>query len=104
MRYVPSITPATTSSNTRQVKGLFAAYAVKPVHPREPAVPSIAAHQATAHPVEQQHHRDVPVEDRRKVSARVSHHPVLVELRSGMDRRRRNLRSQDIVEHIDEEA
>lgn len=38
--------------------------------------------------------------DRRKVSQRILHQPVLVELRSGINRRRRNSREGDIVEHI----
>jgi hypothetical protein len=32
----------------------------------------------------------------------VSHQPVLVDLRSGPDRRRHNLRADDLVDHIDE--
>lgn len=38
--------------------------------------------------------------DRRKVCQRILHQPVLVELRSGINRRRRNSREGDIVEHI----
>lgn len=38
--------------------------------------------------------------DRRKFSQRFLHQPVLVELRSGINRRCRNLREGDIVEHI----
>lgn len=108
MRYVPSIPPATTSPSTRQVKALSAAQAVKPVFPREqPVLPYVeqhTAHQEPVHPVEQQHHRTVPFEDRRKACRRVAHQAVLVELRSGIDRRRHNLREGDIVEHIDETA
>lgn len=38
--------------------------------------------------------------DRRKVCQRFIRQPVLVELRSGINRRRRNSREGDIVEHI----
>jgi hypothetical protein len=105
MRYVPSISPATTSPDTRPVRGLSATYAVKPVHPREKIVPVIehhAVHREAAQPVEPQ--RDVLAEERRKVCRRVSHQPVLVEFRSGVDRRRHNFRAGDVVEHIDEQA
>ena len=42
--------------------------------------------------------------DRRKVCQRFLHLPVLVELRSGVNRRCRNLREGDIVEHVSVEA
>jgi len=45
--------------------------------------------------------RSVVAEERRKVSQRVIRQRVLVELRSETDRRHRNLRESDIVEHID---
>ncbi len=108
MRYVPSIPSTTASPTTRQVKGLSAAQAVKPVFPREqPVLPHVeprAVQREPMRPVEQQEHRIVPFEDRRKACRRVSHMPVLVELRSGIDRRRHNLREGDITEHIDESA
>lgn len=107
MRYVPSLPPVTTSPNTRQVKGLSAAQAVKPVYPREQpesyTAPQ-AVQQAAAGVQQQPSHRMQPFEDRRKACRRVSHQPVLVELRSGIDRRRHNLRKGDVVEHIDEQA
>jgi len=43
-------------------------------------------------------------EDRRKVCRRVKHQAVIIELRSGIDRRRHNLRGSDQHDHIDEEA
>jgi hypothetical protein len=45
-----------------------------------------------------------PFEDRRKACRRLSQQPVLVELRSGVERRRHNLRADDLVDHIDETA
>ncbi|OIR17331.1 hypothetical protein GALL_23560 [mine drainage metagenome] len=107
MRYVPSLPPVTTSPYTRQVKGLSAAQAVKPVYPREQPesyVAPQATHQAAAGVQQQPPRRVQPFEDRRKACRRVSHQPVLVELRSGIDRRRHNLREGDMVEHIDEQA
>ena len=106
MRYVPSIPPATTSPNTRQVRGLSASNAVLPVYPREQPVPiePIAVHREAVRQVVQQQQRAEPFEDRRKTCRRVSHQPVLVELRSGFDRRRHNQRESDIVEHVDVEA
>lgn len=105
MRYVPSISPTTTSPDTRPVRGLSATHAVKPVHPREQIVPVIehhAAHREALQPAEQQ--RDVAAEERRKVCRRVGLQPVLVEFRSGVDRRRHNFRAGDVVEHIDEKV
>jgi hypothetical protein len=108
MRYVPSVSSTTASPTTRQVKGLSPAQAVKPVFPREqPDLPHVephAAHQEPVRPVAQQQHRTVAFEDRRKACRRVSHLPVLIELRSGIDRRRHNLREGDTTEHIDETA
>jgi len=102
---------ATTSPNTRHVMGLTAALAVKPVHPSEHPVPyveQLKAHQEAAHPVEPQLSyvpaEIVPVEDRRKACRRVAHQAVLIELRSGIDRRHHNLIEGDVAEHIDIEA
>jgi hypothetical protein len=107
MRYVPSIASTRPSPVARQVRGLTATQAVKPVYPREqPAPPAghLEPHQEAVSSAQPRQQRAVTFEDRRKTCRRVSHHPVLVELRSGFDRRRRNLREGDIVEHIDEKA
>jgi hypothetical protein len=104
MRFVPSVTTVSKSTNPREVKGLSATYAVKPVHPREPVAPTVTLHHEAAPQIEQQHHREAPLEDRRKACRRVSHLPVLVELRSGVERRHHNLRGDDLVDHIDETA
>lgn len=107
MRFVPSIKPVMPSPVTRQVKGLYAVHAIKPVHPHEQPVPNVehhATHEQTASLVERNNQRDVLAEERRKACRRVSHQHVLIELRSGIDRRHRNLREGDIAEHIDEQA
>jgi hypothetical protein len=43
----------------------------------------------------------MPAEDRRKTCRRVQHLPVLVELRSGVERRRHNLFEGVADEHVD---
>lgn len=117
MRYVTDIPPvATPSPNTRHVTGLTAALAVKPVYPGEHPVASVEhlkAHpdkerQEITHPVEQRQSNVpaefVPAEDRRKACRRVAQQPVLIELRSGIDRRHHTLLEGDVAEHIDIEA
>jgi hypothetical protein len=87
------------------VGALSAVQAVKPVYAPLQTVPYVALntqHQASVPVVEQQQHRDIPLADRRKYCRRVNHLAVLVELRSGIDRRHRNLRAGDVAEHIDE--
>ena len=103
MRFVPSVSPPTTSPDTRTVRGLSATHAVKPVHPLEQPVPYVennTAQQEALHAVERQY-RNVPLVDRRKACRRLLHQPVLIELRSGIDRRHHNLREGDVAEHID---
>lgn len=107
MRYVSSLPPVPTSPNTRQVAGLSRVNAVKPVPTGEEAVPSIqqqAPRQMPMPPVKQQYQRAEPFEDRRKICRRVSRQPVLVELRSGIERRKQRTRAGDLIDHIDEEA
>jgi hypothetical protein len=107
MRYVTDVPTATTNPFGRQVGGLSAVYAVKAVHPREQTVAAVehqAEHQQGVHAVEQQNQRHQPIVERRKACRRVAHQHVLIELRSGIDRRHHNLRDGDVVEHIDIEA
>ncbi|MFA5825240.1 MAG: hypothetical protein WC825_04615, partial [Gallionellaceae bacterium] len=109
MRYVTDIPPvATTSPNTRHVMGLTAALAVKPVYPGEHPVASVEhlkahpdkEHQEITHPVEQQQSKApaevVPTVDRRKACRRLAHQHVLIELRSGIDRRHHTLLEGDV--------
>lgn len=107
MRFVPSVSPAATSPDARQVRGLYPVQAVQPVHPPGQPVPYVehnAAYQQAAYPVGRQDQRGELAEDRRKACRRVAHQAVLIELRSGIDRRRHNLREGDMAEHIDEQA
>ena len=105
MRIVPSLPPVIKSPNTRQPQGLTSIHSVKPVQLQEQTVPLVgqqSAQQEAARLVEQQRHHEGPFEDRRKVCRRVAQKKVLVDLRSGLDRRRHNQRGDDMVDHIDE--
>lgn len=107
MRYVSSIPPVTMSPDTRQVGGLTAIHSVKAVQLLEQTVPKVdhqTAHQEAARLAELQRHRETLFVDRRKYCRRLNHQAVLVELRSGIDRRRHNLQEGAPVDHIDEEA
>ncbi|MBI5007178.1 MAG: hypothetical protein HZB95_08615 [Nitrosomonadales bacterium] len=86
---------------------MSATHAVKPVYPREQPVQPVEPrqpHQEALHPVEPQLHHELPAEDRRKACRRMQHLPVLVELRSGVERRRHNLFEGGVDEHIDIEV
>jgi len=105
MRFVSSLPPVSMSPTTRQVGALTRIDAVKPISSGDQAVPTVgqqAPRQETTPLVKQQYQRAEPFEDRRKICRRVSQQPVLVELRSGPDRRRHNMRADDLVDHIDE--
>jgi hypothetical protein len=107
MRYVTNLPPVPTSPNTRQPQGLTHIHAVKPVPTDKEAVPSVqqqAQRQVPTPPVKQQYQRAEPFEDRRKICRRMSHQPVLVELRSGIERRKRRTRNGDLIDHIDEKV
>ncbi len=107
MRYVTSLPPVPTSPNTRQVGGLTRVQAVKPLQTGDQAVPIVqnrSPRQEPAPPVVLQRQHSGPFEDRRKACRRSRQQPVLVELRSGVERRRHNMRADDIVDHVDETA
>lgn len=105
MRYVNSVTAPSANLNTRQISRPAAASSIKPVAAREPPASGVEHHQH----LNQVFHQfkpatQLPLEDRRKACRRVKHQPVLVELRSGIDRRHQNLLEGDVAEHIDVEA
>jgi hypothetical protein len=107
MRYVSSIPPMPSSPDTRLVVGLTAINVVRPVRARDPELPQAGQNTLRhdeIHSTNQQGQDNVPFEERRKLCRRVSHQHVLVELRSGVDRRKHNLRGEGPAEHIDEEA
>lgn len=109
MRYVPSLPPPTlTGLGSREVRGVMRVRPIRPTrirsHPEaavdlgEPHEPRPAA---APPPVE---HRTIHPEERRVFCRRIAHRPVLLDLRTGLDRRRHHLRGTDLTEHIDEEA
>lgn len=96
--------PINTVRERREVKGLTAVYVVKPVveeaHPQQQ---SPSRHEAERDPPRQIEQRGYEV-DRRKICRRVSKQAVLIELRSGRDRRRVDQREGDVRIHIDAQA
>lgn len=107
MKYVPSLPPPVTGVGAGlEVKALVGIKRVKPVQAR--TLPPLvvqphARHETpavTAGKEEKRHDPHVHGE-RRIYCRRIEHLPILVELRSGMDRRRHNQRADDITEHVD---
>lgn len=103
MRYVSSILSAYAGFGIREMKDMVDMRAVTPVQPREPVVQAAVPHRQHEHQL-QYERREAQQEERRRACRRVSYQPVLIELRSGVERRRHNLREGDIVEHIDEKV
>jgi len=110
MKYVPSLpSPATGAEIGLEVKALAGVQRAKPVqartlpplvmqpHARHVPPPEVAGKE------EKRHDPHVHGE-RRLYCRRLERLPMLVELRSEMDRRRRNQRASDIAEHIDVEV
>lgn len=108
MQYVPSIPPpgAPAAGDRMKVYGLTAVKAAKPVQPRTlpPLVtPPHERNEPLGEEAERRHERH-PQGERRIYCRRSRHQPVLVELRSGLERRHHNQRAEDPTEHIDIEA
>lgn len=116
MQYVPSLTPPVTAPETGpEVKALAGVQRAKPVqertlpplvvqpHARHVAPPEVAGKEEAAGKEEKRHDPHVHGE-RRLYCRRLERLPMLVELRSEIDRRRRNQRASDIAEHIDVEV
>lgn len=106
MQFVP-VNPAPRSflEDMLEVKRLAALKAAKPVQPR--SLPPLLTYPHAVQPVEnpeQERRHAAPGEDRRKYCRRVQHLPVLVELRSAVERRKHTQRVTDQAEHIDVEA
>lgn len=102
MRFVPTINPPDAPPTSRAVKGLAAVHAVKPIHEEvEPTSVTLSIEARERQGSEEQH---LPQEDRRKACRRIHNQKVLIELRSGLDRRRHNLMEGGTPDHIDEEA
>ncbi|MBA4382409.1 MAG: hypothetical protein C0406_07575 [Sideroxydans sp.] len=107
MRYVSEIKPITTGPNSSLVPGLSSVHAVKPIHSREQTVFQVTAlHSKHREVVEadQEGATRLPLEDRRKACRRIHNQKVLIELRSGVDRRHHDLLGNHATEHVDEKA
>lgn len=106
MQFVPIIpAPRNLLEERLEVKRLAAVKAAKPVQPR--TLPPLLSYSHEAphreHP-EQERRQAAQREERRSYCRRVQHLPVLIELRSAIDRRKHAQRSTDRPEHIDIEA
>lgn len=107
MRYVqslpPIVEPAPDSGATR---GIAHTAPVRPVSER--SLPPLVFRQHTQQQATPALNRQVVPHsadnDRRKFCRRIRNDPVLLELRSGQDRRRRNQRRGDLTTAIDDEA
>lgn len=110
MKIVPSDTPpVSVARDELQVRALTAVKPVKPVQPRTlvPLVvqPHGAAHEYVEAAGQPDKRHDVALHgERRTYCRRVQHLPILLELRSGLDRRRHSQRGDDMHEHVDIEA
>lgn len=113
MKFVPSLPPPVTGTELGlEVKALAAVQRAKPVqartlpplvmqpHARHEAPPEVAEKEEDSGKEEKRHDPHVYGE-RRLYCRRLERLPMLVELRSEIDRRRRNQRVSDIAEHID---
>ena len=107
MRYVSDVKPVVTGVNAGLVASLSSVHAVKPIHSREQAVFLLTAPPSQAKEwggADKEPEAKLPVEDRRKACRRIHNQKVLIELRSGVDRRHHDLLGGHAVEHIDEQA
>lgn len=112
MRYVYNLPPPVINVGGNEVKGVAGIRPVRPELVRSLPLVEIERgkrNEPSQQPLpvsaqDEQGRRTIYPEERRKVSLRIRRQPVLVDFRSGIDRRRRNLRESDIVEHIDEKV
>ena len=108
MKYVPNLPPVSGVENRGEVSALFAVKPIKRVQPRTlpPLViqPHGSHQEATVESTRNIERRESVQESRRKYCRRVSHQPMLEELRSGLERRRHQQRGSDDMEHIDEQV
>jgi len=81
---------------------------MKPIHSREQTVSLVAALHPGQHKAAVEANKEavarLPLEDRRKACRRIHNQKVLIELRSGVDRRHHDLLGNHAAEHIDEKV
>lgn len=105
MQYVQTPPPVyTPTSPTGTVTASAAVKAVSPVTPQAPPEIPIQPLDPRVPALEQRRapHYLAVENERRKVCRRIQRETVLEELRSGIDRRRRNQRRDDVTTAIDE--
>ena len=110
MKIVPDLpAPQSVAENALEVKALVGIKPSKPVQER--TLPPLvvqphAQREVEAGIVEQQERRyEAHIHgERRTYCRRIEHLPILIELRSGVERRRHNQRQGDTVDHIDVEV
>lgn len=104
MQTVPSIPPPIVDTTKREVNATHRVDAVQQIHPSPFAELLMQQQEQAAARYEPPAAPTLPTEDRRKYCRRTQHLPVLVELRSGIERRRHDLLANSPHEHIDELA
>lgn len=104
MQTVPSIPPPIVDTTKREVNAAHRVDAVQQVHPSPFAELLLQQQEQAARHYEPPASPAPPAEDRRKYCRRTRHLPVLVELRSGLERRRHDLFADSPHEHVDELA
>jgi len=111
MKYVPSLPPPVSGPGAgTEVEALARVRRARPVQER--TLPPLVVRPHAQHEVpaegageEQERRHDAHAHgERRMYCRRTEHRPVLIELRSGRERRRHNQRKGDMTDHIDVEA
>lgn len=93
-----------------EVKKLTEIEPVRPVsertHPSQALPPPTTRPEHQYNPVKplEKRNADASLGERRKVCRRIQTQPLLIELRSKLDRRHKKQRNTDITEHINEKA
>ena len=110
MRFVPSLPPPiTVAKEGLELKALARVKPAKPVQARTLPPLVVQRHARSEaprdHTGQQERRHDAQVHgERRTYCRRIEHLPILVELRSGIDRRRQKQRGGDLTEHVDEKV
>lgn len=110
MKYVPNLPPPATVPGTEpEVQALAGIKRPKPVQARTLPPLVVQPHARREAPVEaagkEEKRHDPHVHGERRVYCRrIERLPILVELRSEIERRRHNQRADDMTEHIDVKA
>lgn len=104
MKFVPSLPPLgpPAAIDRMPVSGVAAIKPTRPVQPRT-LIPLVTPQHDPNEPLRGDEYRHDPLlhGDRRTYCRRCLHIPVLVDLRSGIERRHNNRREGDPTEHID---